>query len=256
MPHDEIDGDLGISRRQLIKRGAVVGGTVLWAAPVVQSLTTPALGATLYGAKCPNCTTAAATGLRALGLTFGTASGSECRCAVNVNANAGTLAGASAQVACGKADNATCTASSYLAGLAVNLGSASNGSTAFLEATALSSCVGGGTGASQIARLELVLRNVLGTEQGRALITVTAGCNTGIDLSDALASLGVTLLNPVAILFNEQVCDDGTLTVNALRVTVAGLNVVAGQSRAGGSGCVCTPCSPNPACTPPTSRLC
>lgn len=35
-------GGLGISRRSLIKRGAIVGGTVLWAAPVVQSFTSPA----------------------------------------------------------------------------------------------------------------------------------------------------------------------------------------------------------------------
>jgi hypothetical protein len=32
----------GISRRELIRRGAVVGGTLLWAAPAIQSLAPPA----------------------------------------------------------------------------------------------------------------------------------------------------------------------------------------------------------------------
>ncbi len=40
MPKDETRAD--ISRRQLIKRGAVVGGVALWAPPVVQSLRMPA----------------------------------------------------------------------------------------------------------------------------------------------------------------------------------------------------------------------
>ena len=41
----EFDHDHGgMSRRTLIKRSAVVGGTVLWAAPVVQSFTSPAFG--------------------------------------------------------------------------------------------------------------------------------------------------------------------------------------------------------------------
>ncbi len=35
-------GREGISRREMIRRGAVVGGTLVWAAPVIQSLTTPA----------------------------------------------------------------------------------------------------------------------------------------------------------------------------------------------------------------------
>ena len=37
------DERTGISRRQLIKRGAVVGGAAIWVPPVVQSLTAPAL---------------------------------------------------------------------------------------------------------------------------------------------------------------------------------------------------------------------
>jgi hypothetical protein len=33
----------GVSRREIIKRGAIVGGTALWAAPVIQSLASPAM---------------------------------------------------------------------------------------------------------------------------------------------------------------------------------------------------------------------
>jgi hypothetical protein len=38
--------ELGVSRRELIRRGAIVGGTLLWAAPVIQSITTPAIAST------------------------------------------------------------------------------------------------------------------------------------------------------------------------------------------------------------------
>ncbi|MGH2628928.1 MAG: hypothetical protein ACRDHY_20000 [Anaerolineales bacterium] len=43
---EPIDPDLGISRRALLRRGAIVAGTVAWAAPVVQSFTSPAAGTT------------------------------------------------------------------------------------------------------------------------------------------------------------------------------------------------------------------
>src|SRR5688572_27756739 len=36
------DGGKGLSRRQLIKRGAVVGGAAIWVPPVIQSLRLPA----------------------------------------------------------------------------------------------------------------------------------------------------------------------------------------------------------------------
>lgn len=38
--HDEeVNQNLGISRRSLLRRGAVVGGTLMWTAPMVKSLT-------------------------------------------------------------------------------------------------------------------------------------------------------------------------------------------------------------------------
>jgi hypothetical protein len=44
----------GITRRELIRRGAVVGGTLLWAAPVVQTLT-PAAHAQGSPGPCGCC---------------------------------------------------------------------------------------------------------------------------------------------------------------------------------------------------------
>jgi hypothetical protein len=44
---DELNESQGISRRNLIKRGAIVGGTMVWAAPVVNTLTAgPAFAST------------------------------------------------------------------------------------------------------------------------------------------------------------------------------------------------------------------
>lgn len=40
-----MDTSLGISRRTLLRRGAVVGAAMVWTAPVVHSLATPASGA-------------------------------------------------------------------------------------------------------------------------------------------------------------------------------------------------------------------
>jgi hypothetical protein len=54
---DELSADGGLSRRQVIKRGAVVGGAVMWAAPVVQSFTSPA-GAQVTTPLC-DCTVCA-----------------------------------------------------------------------------------------------------------------------------------------------------------------------------------------------------
>jgi hypothetical protein len=41
-----LDRELGVNRRDLIRRGAVVGGTLLWATPVVQSIGSKAMAQT------------------------------------------------------------------------------------------------------------------------------------------------------------------------------------------------------------------
>jgi hypothetical protein len=40
---EPVDANLGISRRTLLRRGAIVGGTLVWAAPAVQSFSRTAL---------------------------------------------------------------------------------------------------------------------------------------------------------------------------------------------------------------------
>ena len=45
----------GISRRELVKRGAIVGGTLLWAAPVIQSVSVPAFAASPTAHTCCSC---------------------------------------------------------------------------------------------------------------------------------------------------------------------------------------------------------
>ncbi|CAN5796222.1 hypothetical protein BH20ACT7_BH20ACT7_20380 [soil metagenome] len=53
METDHPDTDLGLSRRDLLRRGAIVGGTLVWAAPAVQTLARPAF-AQEYGGS-PAC---------------------------------------------------------------------------------------------------------------------------------------------------------------------------------------------------------
>jgi hypothetical protein len=47
--------ELGISRRELLRKGAIVGGTLLWATPVVQSLTPAAQAAASPICSCCAC---------------------------------------------------------------------------------------------------------------------------------------------------------------------------------------------------------
>lgn len=46
MTTEDLNPALGINRRDVLKRGAVVGGALVWAAPAVQTLAGPALAAT------------------------------------------------------------------------------------------------------------------------------------------------------------------------------------------------------------------
>jgi hypothetical protein len=245
------------NRREFLKKSALTGA-VMWAAPVVTTLPkAAAAGTTPAPCPCANCV-AKATALSSLGITLGVASGSDCNCVLDAKIKVDKIAGVSAQVACGKADNATCTASSYVAGIRIRVGDLLNllgvkiGGI-FIEATVLNSCVDCGTGASSIAQLKLVTRDLLGILQLSVDLNVVAGCNTGLNLSGNVG--GIVLPHLVALKFNEQFCTNGTLTVRALRVTVLGLDVIAAESKAGAAGCPCTPCGTS-RCTPPTSKLC
>ena len=57
MSEIEADGKIGISRRDIIKRGAIVGGTLVWAVPVVQSIGGTAFAASTQASQACNCVT-------------------------------------------------------------------------------------------------------------------------------------------------------------------------------------------------------
>ncbi len=242
------------NRREFLKKSALTGA-VMWAAPVVTTLPKAgASGTTPSPCPCAGCR-AEATGLRALGLTFGRAVDSNCECLPIANVQINSLVKASAQVACGKADNDACQASSFLAGLKLKVGETKAllgllGTETYLEATVLSSCVDCGTGDALIADLKLKTYTVLlsGALQLKATVnlTVQTGCNKPV--------LGINLAG-LSIISNKQFCMDGKLTVQALNVNILGLEVVVAESKAGNLGCACTPCA-TPRCTPRTVRLC
>lgn len=254
-------GDPGISRRDAMKKGAVVGGAVLWATPVIQAIGISPASATHVSPNVPHCPcltcTANAVGLSVAGITLGGTAdgtgGSACQCVVKTAAQvqAATVAAgnADAEVICARADDATCTASAYVAGLEILLATDAVLRTAtYLRVSALGSCVSCGTGASYVADIRLVVETA-GVVTSDTLVTLVAGSG---------CTSGATLLGgAVVIVTNEQFCGaDGRLWVNALRVTVAGISVVAGQSVAGATGCPCVPCSTAPTCTPPRTQLC
>ena len=57
MEDSDLQENLGIDRRTLLKRSAVVGGTLVWAAPLVQTLAKPAFAAPRASGCNPNVKT-------------------------------------------------------------------------------------------------------------------------------------------------------------------------------------------------------
>ena len=51
----DLNSELGVSRRDLLRRGAIVGGTLLWVAPAIQSLAPKAFAAGASGGGCAAC---------------------------------------------------------------------------------------------------------------------------------------------------------------------------------------------------------
>lgn len=66
MADDNVKRGLGMSRRELLRRGAVVGGTLVWATPVIQSLgsTAYAQGPQYAPHRCCQCTDPQVPGLQ------------------------------------------------------------------------------------------------------------------------------------------------------------------------------------------------
>ena len=226
MSHDEIDGDLGISRRQLIRRGAVVGGTVLWAAPVVQSLTTPALGQSFYPGQGCDCT-ATACALRITGALNVEECGSPgCVASIGVSGVTATALCATTEATAGA--DAVCNASASVATLNIPEINAGLVTIPAIAATVLRSSIAhpcdcsSGTAQSSVFSLSI----------GSTVVAVQAGGTVQVTVN------GLTF----SVTFNEVSCQNGVPTVRALHIVLAGLlDVVVAESAARGTTC--------PACT-------
>jgi hypothetical protein len=227
-----VGGIVDQSRRDFLKKGAAAG-TVVWAAPTIATLSASPAWAQGTPCPCEGCR-AQATAINVFGGTS-TVVANGCTCEIPIDIPPGGTPGVEANVACAKADDATCSASSFIEGAEVRL----SADTA-LRVSTLSSCVSCGTGDSLIA----------------GVVLVTAGVETPIDVTDG-CNEPITIGPLVEAVFNEQLCENGVLTVRALRLTLLGQGtIILGESKAGAEGCPCEPCSASPACTPPTVRLC
>jgi hypothetical protein len=228
------------NRREFLKKSAIVGGAV-WVAPAITTVTSAVAGS---AATCPcqGChASATATILNGSGLLPSGLSGPATEtngCGCGPISGNGTV---TVDVACAKASDSSCSSSSFLAGVAVTLPNILS-----LSATALSSCVSCGTGSSFVTGLSI-------TVGGNS---VSPG-NFSSTCNNQIVNVTLPSLATVTVVFNEQTCSGGVLTVNALHihVTLGGttlLDVILGQATGGGTGtgCTCTACSGSPTCTP------
>lgn len=51
----DLNSELGMSRRDLLRRGAIVGGTLLWVAPAIQTMAPKAFAQAVSGTACAAC---------------------------------------------------------------------------------------------------------------------------------------------------------------------------------------------------------
>lgn len=219
----------GLNRRDLIRRGAVIGGAAAWTLPTVQTI---GMRAAFAGTPQPDCCTADAYGLRVaihpLGFDETFPAGQPCL------ADTGTL---------GAAGTATVEATIVCAGTTVE----PNGP-----------CVG----KASIATLDVVVGPTLLptlTVSARTLTSETtadcAACHTtgtstiqsltvnGINV-DVTAACNLDALGLGTVFVNRQECDGDTLNVDALHIHVPGiLTVTAAHSEASADGCPCQACS-------------
>ncbi len=229
---------MGETRRSFIRKTAMAGGLV-WAAPAVLTVDQGS-AQTLYGpCACQSCQ-ASATGL--VDLTSPVAQPPTAPCGNRADGglccqNDVSVTPATAKRVCARADSATCTASAIVEGLRGRL----TPTLYSFQARFVSSCVECGTGSARIADF-FIVRHPPGQPETLIPVPVPEGCN------QTVTAEGFTFI------FNEQTCQDGTLTVTGLRTRgMGGVPIVVAQSRAGGHGCPCTVCTLTPGCTSPTS---
>lgn len=237
-----VDTNLGISRRTVLRRGAVVGGSLVWAAPAVQSISRTALaqdnGTPVDPPPPPeDCCTADAFGLRVaipllniLPETFGAANGSVASVDVGTMGTVG--ARVQANLINGNAveqPGGPCVGTASVADINVQLQASLvslNLSATVISTRATATCGDNCTvtGSSSIASLTL---------NGQSL-----------DVSNLLGQCNVDLLGLGLVTFNRQVCNGDTLTVDAINIDVLGaLQVVVARSVAQGDGCACQACA-------------
>ncbi|MGH2727438.1 MAG: twin-arginine translocation signal domain-containing protein [Actinomycetota bacterium] len=217
------------SRRDFLKK-SLVGGAVLWSAPVVTSLPGGKAWAQTYGVcNCDASAFGLFVSIPALGIaqTFG-----EDGCVANVPLGNNTVAFVRATTVCGadfSSVNAGCSSEATIATLVVRAGPAVaptllvNAQVLFTTASATCSPCGT-TGAFSAASVT-VSGSLVG---GPINVDVGAACNTSV------AGL---------VTVNEQFCVGGTLNVNAVHVNLPGIiEVIAAHSEAGATGCPCTTC--------------
>lgn len=212
------------TRREFLKKGAAAGA-VTWAAPAILSLPAGRAWAQYGGCPC----TANAFGLHviipSLGINdmFGVGG-----CEATVAQGAPGTATVAATAVCSSADSDgsedLCAAEASVAGLNVVVGDPLTPDltvmASVLTSSARASCEQCGTaGGSSIASLA-----VDGTT-----IPVSGACNLNVG--------GLVIVN-------EQTCAGGTLSVNALHVTVPGVaEVIVAHSEAGAQSCPCAACA-------------
>lgn len=246
--HEPVDTNLGISRRTVLRRGAVVGGSLMWAAPAVQSISRSAFaldpGTPVEPPPPDDCCTADAFGLRVriplLGIdqTLG-----ENGCVADpgpLTIGDPLTAAVTVRIVCGEATSPAggpCTGTASIAELGIVVGDAPLLPPTFsLNATVLGSEATANcdpcavTGSSTIASLSV---NGVNADVNDLL----GNCNV-----DILALLGLSVAGSVA--FNRQQCVSDTLTVDALYVNVLDtIEVIAARSMAQADGCACQACT-------------
>lgn len=255
MDHDEletgtnepIDTNLGISRRAVLRRGAVVGGSLVWAAPAVQSISRTALAdhnGTPHDPTDPDaCCTADAFGLRVriplLGVdqTLG-----EDGCVADpgpLTIGDPLVAAVTVRIVCGESASPAggpCVANASIAELGIVVEDAPllppvfslNATVLGSEATAVCDPCDV-SGSSTIASLSV---NGVAADVNDLL----GNCNV-----DILALLGLSVAGSVT--FNRQQCVGDTLTVDALYVNVLDtIEVIAARSQAQADNCPCQTC--------------
>lgn len=237
--HDASDQQGTLSRREVMRRGAVIGGAAAWAVPTVQTIGLRAAGAAT-GTPQPACCHSSAFGLRvqipALGIdeTFGVGG-----CLADTG-QIGDPATASvrATAVCGNTDNSDggpCEGTASIATLEVIVGEEPLTGVSTLEVAAetltsqASAPCAPGCGTTGGATIQSLTVNGDG-------VTVTGTCNFDVLGAVGLGSLG-------EITFNRQQCEGDTLNVDSLYLNVLDTILVsAAHSEAGADNCGCQEC--------------